>query len=205
MGGEKMSKSKGNLFTLPDIKEKGFSPMDLRMLFLSSHYRSQLDFSWEALEQAHKNLQKINDFVLELELNGKKFEQALGSLAASMDISGYEKRFDEAMDDDLNTPLALSVVYEMISEYNRLHVDGNFSPEDYGKLLSLWKKMNSVFGLVLSGQAEIPDEIKKLIADREQARKEKNFAKSDDLRSLIEKKGYLVEDTKEGYKIKPRD
>ena len=77
--------------------------------------------------------------------------------------------------------------------------------KDYGKLLSHWKKMNSVFGLVLQGQAEIPEEIRKLIADREQARKEKDFAKSDDLRSLIEKKGYLVEDTKEGYKIKQKD
>ncbi|EKE15967.1 MAG: hypothetical protein ACD_11C00061G0001, partial [uncultured bacterium] len=111
MDGKKMSKSKGNLYALSDIKEKGFSAMDLRLLLLSSHYRSQLDFSWQAMDQAKRNLQKINDFVLELELNEKRFEQALDSLSDPMDVSGYEKSFNEAMDDDLNTPLALSVVY----------------------------------------------------------------------------------------------
>ncbi len=205
MDGKKMSKSKGNLYALSDIKEKGFSAMDLRLLLLSSHYRSQLDFSWQAMDQAKRNLQKINDFVLELELNEKRFEQALDSLSDPMDVSGYEKSFNEAMDDDLNTPLALSVVYEMISEYNRLHTDGNFNPQDYKKLLALWKNINSVFGLLLSGQAEIPEEIKQLIAQRENARKEKDFAKSDTLRDLLEKKGYLVEDTKEGYKIKTKE
>ena len=201
MNGEKMSKSKGNLFLLSDIKEKGFSPMDLRMLFLSSHYRSQTDFSWEALQQAHKNMQKINDFILEIETIAKQNKSG-----KDIDIKKYYKeRFESAMNDDLNTPLALSVVYELITQTKKLLVDDKLSSESASDILSFWKKINSVFGFILSGQAEIPEEIKKLMSDREKARKEKNFSRSDEIRNIIEKKGYLLEDTKEGYKIRKND
>jgi len=195
--GKKMSKSKGNLYLLSDIKDKGFSAMDLRLLLLSSHYRSQLDFSWQALEQAKKNLQKINDFVLELEMVSKQTKEG-----NEIDIEKFREKIEFALDDDLNTPSAFGVLYELIAETNKSLSDNSLSSESAEKILSFWKKINSVFGLVLNGQAEIPEEIKQLIADREQARKEKDFAKSDTLRDLIEKKGYLVEDTKDGYKIK---
>jgi cysteinyl-tRNA synthetase len=197
--GKKMSKSKGNLFTLEDIKEKGFSAMDLRLLLLSSHYRSQMDFSWEALEQAHKNFQKINDFVLNLEaIVSRDINNA-----EILDISKYQEKFESAMDDDLNTPLALSTTYEFISEVNKKIANNSLSSNDAKKILSLWKKINSVFGLILSGQAEIPQEIKDLVEKREQARRGKDFKKSDDLRALIEKHGFILEDTKDGQKIKP--
>jgi len=199
MGGEKMSKSKGNLYTLEDIKEKGFSAMDLRLLFLSSHYRSQLDFSWDALSQAHKNVQKINDFVLNLEAIVARDVRS----DVKFDITSYQEKFEAAMDDDLNTPLALSTLYELITKTNARIDENGLSSDDASRILALWKKMNAVFGLVLSGQAEIPEEIKLLIQQREDARNGKDFKKSDDLRALIEKKGYLVEDTKEGQKIKP--
>lgn len=197
MNGEKMSKSKGNLYTLPDIKEKGFSAMDLRLLFLSSAYSSQLDFSWEALMQAHKNLQKINDFVLELEIISKQ-EQA----GDSIDIKKHKEKIEAALDDNLNTPLALSALYEMIGETNKLITNENLSSENSLSILSFWKKINSVFGFVLHGQAEIPQEISDLIAQRESARKEKDFSKSDELRDLLKNKGYTIEDLKSGYKIK---
>ncbi|MEI7621856.1 MAG: cysteine--tRNA ligase [Candidatus Moraniibacteriota bacterium] len=196
--GKKMSKSKGNLFILEDLKEKGFSAMDLRLLFLSSHYRSGMDFSWQALEQAHKNLQKINDFVLNLEALAKAdlvFE-------TDFETATYRVKFEEALDDDLNTPLALSNLYEFISGVNFQLANEKLSSESAKKILVLWKKMNSVFGFVLAGQAEIPEEIKVLIAQRELARSGKDFQKSDDLRSLIEKKGFVLEDTKDGMKVK---
>jgi len=199
MGGEKMSKSKGNLFTLEDIKEKGFSAMDLRLLFLSSHYSSQMDFSWDALAQAHGNVQKINDFILNLEAIVSRDVHS----DMKLDITSYQEKFEAAMDDDLNTPLALSSLYELITKTNSRIDENILSSEDASRILALWKKMNSVFGLVLSGQAEIPEEIKQLIKQREDARLGKDFKKSDDLRALIEKKGYLVEDTKDGQKIKP--
>jgi cysteinyl-tRNA synthetase len=194
-----MSKSKGNLYTLEDIKEKGYSAMDLRLLFLSAHYRSQVNFTWDALEQAKKNLQRINDFVLNLEA------AALQNLVSpeTIDTKIILEKFEAAMDDDLNTPLALSVFYELISDCNKLLSANHMDSKSAHNILALWKRINSVFGLVISGQAEIPEEIKRLMADREAARSGKDFQKSDDLRALIEKKGYLVEDTKDGQKVKP--
>ena len=196
--GQKMSKSKGNFYKLDDIKEKGFSPMDFRLLLLSSHYRSQVNFTWEAMEQSRRNLQKINDFILNMEA------AATRNISAdfSFDIKKYQEKFESSMDDDLNTPLALSALYEMINEANKLNIAGSLSSDDAKNILAFWKKINSVFGLVLSGQAEIPEEIKKLVKERENARQGKDFKKSDDLRALIEKKGYILEDTKDGTSIK---
>lgn len=200
-GGKKMSKSKGTLFTLEDVKEKDFSAMDLRLLFLSSHYRSQMDFSWEALQQAHKNLQRINDFALNLE--------AVASITnitntSQIDTNIFQAKFEAAMNDDLNTPLALSVLYELITETNKKNDEKNLSSVDAKNILILWKKMNSVFGLILSGQAEIPEEIKLLMQKREAARAGKDFKESDNLRALIEKHGFVIEDTKDGQKIMKR-
>ena len=199
MNGEKMSKSKGNLYKLEDVLDKGFSAMDLRLLFLSSHYRSQMDFSWEALAQAHKNLQRINDFVLNLETivsRNTKFEND------GIILEVFKQKFEDAMDDDLGTPLALSVLYELITTINFGIANDEYDSEDAQKILSLWKKMNSVFGLILQGQAEIPQEIKDLVQKRENARTEKDFKKSDEIRALIEKHGYVVEDSKDGPIVK---
>lgn len=197
MDGEKMSKSKGNLFTLENLKEKGYSPMAVRLLLLSSHHRSQLNFTWDAIEQAKRNLQRVNDFVLNLEALKNKNS----SLPDSLELGELEQGFEAALDDDLNTPLALSVLYELITQTNRLSAQDSLSSNDATKALSLWQRMNSVFGLTLSGQAEIPEEIKKLAAKRDQARAQKDFAASDDLRALIEKKGFAVEDTKDGTRV----
>ncbi|HRZ33782.1 MAG TPA: cysteine--tRNA ligase [Candidatus Moranbacteria bacterium] len=198
--GQKMSKSKGNFYKLDDIKEKGFSPMDLRLLLLSAHYRSQVNFTWDVMEQSRKNLQRINDFVLNMEV------VVAGNILASesFNLKSFQEKFEAAMNDDLNTPLALSVLYEMISEINKLSATNSLSSDDAKKILAFWKKINSVFGLVLSGQAEIPQEIKDLVQKREDARKGKDFKKSDDLRELIEKKGYILEDTKDGTSIKQK-
>jgi cysteinyl-tRNA synthetase len=197
--GKKMSKSKGNLYTLEDIKEKGFSIMDLRMLLLSSHYRSQMDFSWEALEQAHKNLQKINDFVLNLE--------AIVALGISGDqtfeIKSWQDKFEQAMDDDLGTPLALATTYELISEANKSMAQNSMSTENAKNILSFWKKVNAIFGFILTGQAEIPEDVKELMKKRQQARDNKDFTASDEFRKLIEQHGFILEDTAKGQIIKP--
>lgn len=200
MNGQKMSKSKGNLYRLEDIQEKGFSAMDLRLLFLSSHFQSQMDFSWEALAQAHKNFQKINDFVLELEsLAARDIKLEEDGIV----IETFRQRFDDAMDDNLNTPLALSILYDFIGTINFGIANGDYDSEDAKHILALWKRINSVFGFVLQGQAEIPEAIKQLMQKREDARKQKDFSRSDELRALIEKHGFTVEDTKDGQKVKP--
>ena len=107
------------------------------------------------------------------------------------------------MDDDLNTPLALSVLYDLITETNKLISQEKLDKKTAENILSLWNKMNKVFGLTIKEkEIEIPAEIKNLAREREQARQQKNFQKSDDLRELIRKKGYEIKDEKTGYKMK---
>jgi cysteinyl-tRNA synthetase len=192
VNGEKMSKSKGNFYRLEDIKEKGFTPMEFRLLLLSSHYRSALNFTWESMEQSRSNIRRISEFVNNL----KNPEPWSGP---EMETEKYQKKIEEAMDDDLNTPLALANFYELITETNKT------SPKNKKEILSLWERINKIFGLNISRQdAEIPEEIRKLAQDRDESKKIKDFQKSDELRKIIEEKGYLIEDTKEGYKIKKK-
>ena len=198
--GEKMAKSKGNFYTLVDIKEKGFEPMILRLLLLSSHYRSNLNFTWDGVNQAKSNLQKISDFVLNMEIMAAQNLDI--EISEKIPVAEFEKRFEEAMNDDLNTPLALSVLFDLINTTNKITSQQRIPSKKAKQILSLWKKINSVFGLKLNGQAEIPEEILMLAKNRENARKEKDFQKADDFRKNIEEKGYSVEDTSEGFKVK---
>jgi cysteinyl-tRNA synthetase len=204
--GEKMSKSKGNFYKLEDILEKGYNAMELRLLLLSSQYHSQMNFTWDSMEQAKQNLQRITDFINNLaDYKLPSSRNIEVSIEASMDLKKYQTRFEEAMNDDLNTPLALSVLYELITETNKLLQTNKLQANEAKKILSLWEKMNKVFGLVIKKkEVEIPKEIIKIAAARKKARAEKDFQKSDELRKEIEKLGYIIEDVKEGYKIKKK-
>ncbi len=196
--GTKMSKSKGNFYRLRDIEDKGYSPMTLRLLLLSSHRQTQLNFTWKAMDQAKSNLQKINDFILNLEALATAKEAETTFI-----ITRYQENFESAMNDDLNTPLALSVLYELIADANKLLVNSALSSGDARKILALWKKINSVFGLTLFGQAEIPKELIELAEKRKNAKLDQNFEQSDKLRQKIESFGYIVEDLKDNnYLIK---
>jgi cysteinyl-tRNA synthetase len=189
VNGQKMSKSLGNYTIIKDAIQK-YGAMVIRLWILSSQYRSVTNFSDDAIKQAAANLQKISDFVNNL----KNPEAGSGS---ELKLEIYRKRFEEAMDDDLNTPLALSVLYKLITETNKLN------PSNKKEILIFWEKMNKVFGLNISKEeAEIPENIKKLAEERDSAKKIKDFQESDRIRKLIEEKGYFIDDTKEGYKIK---
>ena len=108
------------------------------------------------------------------------------------------------MNDDLNAPLALSVLYELINEVNKLTSAQRLPSKKSQEILSLWEKMNSVFGFKLNGQAEIPEEILELAKKRQHSRQEKKFQEADNFRKNIEEKGYLVEDTGTGFNIKKK-
>lgn len=201
--GEKMSKSKGNFYKLQDILEKGFDPMHLRLFYLSSHYRKQADFSWKALEQAKANYERIAEWL------GKLKEiislEAKSVMSARLIIK--EKllpEFDSAMDDDLNTPLALSQLYEFITISNSKISKHALDHTGAKEILESFTKMNKVFGLRFSEkEIAVPEEIKKLAEARLETRKNKDFQKSDELRKETETKGYLIEDTGDNsYKIK---
>lgn len=178
--GQKMSKSLGNFYTLKDVTDKGFTPLALRYLFLTAHYRTGLNFTWEALEGAQNALNKLYDAIRNYP------EPEIG-------CAEFERRFEEAINDDLNTPQALAIMWELIkSDY----------PAGAKKKTLL--EFDKVFGLGFDKikPLEIPDEIRKLVNERETARKNKDWKRSDDLRKEIENKGYAIEDTPEGSKIK---
>ena len=209
----KMSKSKGNFFTLRDVLEKNYDPMSFRLLILSSHYRSNATFTWEALNQAKTNYQKIIRFVEALEsFAGDDLEEK------STYVGTYEKKFEEAMDNDLNTPLALSVLFELISSVNKKIADDDFNNGDAHNVLKLWHRMNEVFGIRIKksvtisaptlntkftvNQPTVSTNITKLLEERELARKNKDYTKADQIRKKLEKLGFTVEDTSSGQKAR---
>jgi len=209
--GEKMAKSKGNFFTPQDIRRYGFDPMHLRLLYLSSHYRKPLDFSWKALEQAKANYERIAEWIGKL----KEITNSKAKLSPPLKLSFRKEKFQSAMDDDLNTPLALSVLYDLITETNKKLSFGESPDEKSGEEKSLalseyaaetlttFEKMNKVFGLKLpEKEMKIPENVKRLADKRQEARKNKDFQKADELRKEIEKMGYTIEDLGDGYKIK---
>jgi cysteinyl-tRNA synthetase len=196
--GEKMSKSKGNFYTPQDINKKGFDPMHLRLLYLSSHYRKNLDFSWKAMEQARANYKRIVEWVGKL--------QEISKLVGVIPIASNELvQFNFAMDDDLNTPLALTSLYNLITETNKLYQENTLDPHKAAEALAIFEKMNKVFGLKFpEKEIEIPQNVKKLADERLKARKNKDFQKADELRKEIEKMGFIVEDLGNSYKIKQK-
>jgi cysteinyl-tRNA synthetase len=197
--GVKMSKSLGNHTTIKDALKKYDSSV-IRLWILSSHYRSNINYSENSIEQAKSNLEKIANWVRNLE----NITKDKADFPSEIDFSYiYQKRFEDAMDDDLNTPLALSVIYELITETNKLLAEEKLDKSDAQDILKLWQKINKVFGLVIEKKSEtIPEEIEKIAQERKEARINKDFSLSDELRGKIEQKGYLIEDIKDNnYKI----
>jgi len=184
--GEKISKSKGGLFTVTELEEKGYHPLAYRYLALQTHYRKQLKFSLENLDAAQNAYNRLKRKILEL----KKLKHK-GKDKSKI----YETLFLKAINDDLNTPRALNVFWNALDDFD-------FSPD---KKLKLLEKFDAVLGLDIKNMKEesfeIPKEIKSLIEKREKLRKEKNFAEADIIRNIIKEKGYLIEDTPSGVKI----
>lgn len=188
--GAKMSKSKGNFYRLEDVEERGYSPMDLRLLFLSAHYRSQMNFTWDSLAQARKNKETL--FLLEKRLGNAD--------SGAEDMSGSSRSdFFDAILDDLNTPLALSTLLVFANRMNGALDSG--TSIDTRQALAFLSEAFSVFGLVQE-RTEIPDDISRLADEREEARSRKDFASSDALRGRLLAAGWLIEDTPQGPKLK---
>ena len=182
--GGKMSKSLGNVYTLNDLEEKGFSAMDYRMFNFTSHYRNKLNFTWESLESAKIALTRLKEAY-------QKHREGNEDISDDI-ILEYEKRFKAAINDDLNMPLAMGVVWEVAKNQNKSK-----------KFADLLIKFDTVLGLKIDekDEIELPKEIQEIIDKRKKARENKDWTKSDELRNLLEEKGYLVKDTKEGMEI----
>lgn len=187
INGGKMSKSLGNVYLIKDIKEKGYDPLVYRLFSFSSHYRNKLNFTWEAIEAASKSLERLKNSY-QTHLEGKEDIE-------DKTIEELETKFHEAINDDLNMPLAMSIVWETAKQETK-------SP----KIAKLLAKFDTVLGLKITEkevklQEEIPTEILELVEQRKQARENKDWAKSDELRDQIQSKGYTVKDTKGGMEV----
>ncbi|MEK7541863.1 MAG: cysteine--tRNA ligase [Patescibacteria group bacterium] len=189
---EKMSKSLGNVFTLRDIEARGADPLAFRYLVLTAHYRSQMNFKWESLAAAHGALQRLYDFVRTLQGAKKSLSSHYRGLTSIV------KKFDAAVSDDFNTPKALAAVWDLVAAYHK-------KPEAYdpAAALAMLCDFDRVLGLGLKSikKESIPAKVKALVAERESARKKKDWKKADDLRKKVKALGYLVKDTPEGAMI----
>lgn len=191
--GEKMSKSKGNFYTLEDVTAKGYSPMDLRMLFLSAHYRSQMNFTWDGLAQAKKNRETITSLAERIE--------SAGAVSGPDIAAESREKFLAAIQDDLNTPLALSALLEFATSANT--VLDRSEAFDSKSASAFLKEAFGIFGLKRERESA-PAEVRKLAALRESARADKDFAAADEFRDRILAAGWTVEDTAQGPKLKKK-
>jgi cysteinyl-tRNA synthetase len=216
---KKMSKSEGNFFTVRDISEK-YDLQVLRYFMLSAQYRMPLNFSAELMEAAKNGLERIVTcahnltYLMEhaspqnVSAQDNTAEEAAPDKIRAKErecLQGAQQfvtRFEEAMDDDFNTADAISVVFELV-KYINSHVDGSSSKELLQALYDMLYKLTDVLGLIVEKKEEILDEdIERLIAERQAARKEKNFARADEIRNELLEKGIVLEDTREGVKWK---
>ncbi len=191
---EKMAKSSENFLTLQRVIDRGYEPMVYRFFLLNSHYRAQVNFSWEALEGAKEGLQRLRQFVRILR---EKQLQTTTSDVAEAILTSKEQQFRAAMEDDLNTPQALAVVFALVREINKEIQINKLLP--YHAILGLLSSFDMLLGLNLDeiniSSEELPEEIKQLLEQRQQARIDKNWVLSDALRQKIDSLGYSVEDT----------
>ena len=201
---KKMSKSAGNFFTVRDIIEK-YDPQVLRFFMLSAHYRSPLNFSADLMEAARSGYERIVTSVENLNflLNKASNEELTGEEKELLTEAGaYVNKFDEAMDDDFNTADAISVIFELVKFANSNAKDTS-SKAFLKALKDEIVELSDVCGLIVEKEAEILDEdIEKLIQERQDARKAKNFARADEIRNELLLKGIVLEDTREGVKWK---
>lgn len=191
VSGEKMSKSKGNFYRLEDIEARGFSPMDLRMLYLSAHYRSQMNFTWEALAQAKKNKEAIFAVIKRLQ----QLQLSDSSVAVNADFSEYLPNIKVQLRDDLNTPNALAFIRQYAKDLNKLLDEKQIKNAE--QILSDWKKIVEIFGLTedkTEDNIKIQEDVAGLLNERMEARINKDFAFSDVLRDKINEFGYIIKD-----------
>lgn len=190
INGGKMSKSLGNVYLLSDVVAKGYSPLAYKMFCFSANYRNKLNFTWEAIDSSHKTLIKLKEAY-------QKQEEGIQEVSEDI-IKEYERKFQEAINDDLNMPLAMSIVWEVAK-----------NPIKSKKFAELLKKFDTIMGIKIEEPIQeqgedIPTEILDLLEKRKQARKDKNWELSDEIREKISQKGYLVKDMKEEMLVKKK-
>ena len=201
LGAEKMSKSLGNVLTIPDVKSKGYSPLDLRYYLLSVHYRTNLKFTWRGMDDARKSRLKIIEW---MEAVAEKSMAAVPSPKGESDpiIKKTSDSFMAGMDGDLNTPAAIAEIFGLMNYFYSAGTGKHiFCLEDFRGMKEFIEMACGTFGCFDEQKVELPAGIRELISKREAARAKKDFKESDRLRKEIESQGYSVRDTGKGHTI----
>ena len=209
--GKKMSKSLGNFFTLRDLVAKGFTGREIRYLLLTAHYRETFNFTMDGLNGARTALARIDECVGKLREFGTsnsgsaRSESPSPSQRADSEIGApadLRTSFTEAMDDDLNISAAWATVFDWVRDTNKRIADNSLTRNQATSALVAWEKINSVLGIGTVAASEAPAEIVALLEARQAARKAKDFKRSDAIRDELKAKGWVIEDSPKGPKLK---
>ncbi len=192
--GKKMSKSLGNFFTLRDLLAKGFTGREIRYLLLTAHYRESFNFTVEGLQAARAALGRLDECL-------GKLRELAGALSAAP-APLLPAQFAEALDDDLNISAAWAAVFEWVRQRNRELAAGTVTPQAAAEGLASWARVDSVLGVGKVEETEIPVEIAALLEARQAARKAREFQRADALRNELKARGWLIEDTAKGTRLR---
>jgi cysteinyl-tRNA synthetase len=191
--GQKMAKSLGNFFTVPDVLARGYTGREVRYALMRVHYRAPLNFTWEGMKEARESLGRIDDWLVRL---GK----SAGTAAGPSDMP-LPTKFEEALDDDLNISAALGFLFETIRQTNRAMDKGELNAGTARGWLQWWQRINNVLQLQSDAANTIPADIAALVDARRVARLNKQWQQSDDLRNHLRELGWDVRDTKDGQTV----
>jgi cysteinyl-tRNA synthetase len=195
--GQKMAKSLGNFYTVPDVLAKGYTGRELRYALIRVNYRTQLNFTWDGMNEARESLGRIDDWL-------ERLRQCAGSKINQSKIENqFGHEFEDALDDDLNISAALGFLFESIRETNRAMDVNQLDANNAAAWLNWWNRIDEVLRFEAKA-AELPEEVAKLAEARAQARLAKDFRKSDELRDKLNALGWEARDTKDGQKITRR-
>jgi len=200
--GAKMAKSLGNFITIQDFLKK-YSPRILRLFVIKAHYLSPIDYTERAISQTKKETARIDEFVDKLKDQETRNKKQETKLVKNL-VLRTQKRFEKAMDDDFNTPKAVAAIFNLVNKGNSLIAKDKLTSTDAKNILGFLKKIDKVFGFIFwkKPKEKIPENILKLVKEREKYRKAKQWKKADETRKKIKKLGYQIEDTKKGPKVK---
>jgi len=197
---DKMSKSEGNQYTLRDLIKRGCDPLAVRYLLQSVHYRKQLNFTFEGVDQAQSALRRIHDFLLRV---GEIPDERPENPDLTQKIAESRSNFNAGLDDDLNTSVALATLFELMKDTNILLESQEVGGVNRDQILGLFSDANQVFAVFEAEEPRIEDkDIAELIEEREEARRQRDFSRADEIRVLLIARGILLEDTKAGTRWK---
>ncbi|MBN2478967.1 MAG: cysteine--tRNA ligase [Parachlamydiales bacterium] len=199
--GKKMSKSLGNFYTLRDLLKMGYTGREVRYMLLNSHYKTQLNFTFEGLKASKNAIQRILDFVERL----KSISAENGNNHVDSIIETTREKYIAALCDDLNISQALASLFDFIRDINHLIDDKKIGKNEAESVLNFLKEIDATLGIIfLEEKEKIPEVIIDAFEKRKEARKNKNFSLADELRDFISDQGYLIEDSTEGARLKKK-